>query len=150
MYRSLPEILLFVSMGILGNLLIQQNAFAGILMFFEELYPKELVVVVIIIALPLMTLLFIHPLILFVVFSQSFTEILLGVGYAPAAVYLVWIIMFISSQLLSPTSLATVISAKNSGKTIFEESFIKHYAFCIKLTVIGIAYVFVVRVVNSA
>ncbi|MFT6915594.1 MAG: hypothetical protein ACJAWL_001903 [Motiliproteus sp.] len=113
-----------------------------------ELLGPELILVVPIVIVPMLSIFLLHPLVLFIAFSQVFTEPMLSSGFSYQQMCIAWVVMIINSQLLSPVSLATVMASFNTNTNIFTESFIKHYKYVIFISSISITYLLLLRSIN--
>ncbi|MEG9883149.1 MAG: hypothetical protein V6Z86_00745 [Hyphomicrobiales bacterium] len=133
------KILFFMSVVLFGSVII------SVISNFNKnnidfLPSKNIIIFFPIIFIPLMSVFMIHPLILFIGFAPVVTPYLNNAGFSDQSIYMIWIVMLINSQLLSPVSLKTIM-AIDKDNNIFLESFMRHYKFFIKLSVISIIYI---------
>jgi hypothetical protein len=136
-YRSV--FIFFVCVGILGYVFVCWVERQDVIHNFERLSIYAAIAVPIFI-IPLLSVLFIHPLILFVIFNPLLTPCLQAYGIGEFSLYGIWVVMLINSQLLSPVSLTTVLSVSNSNSNLFSESFLKHGAYTLKVSVLAYGY----------
>jgi len=138
------EILFFMGIGTLGNTLIIWSELNSV-SYNEFLLISNLVLIVPIVILPVLSVLLIPPFVLFIIFSPYITELMIINNFSDIAIYSTWMIMLVNAQLISPVSLTTIMAAKNSDNNIFTESVLKHYKFCIKLSLISFIYLVVIK-----
>lgn len=138
------QILFFLAIGLFGSSLLE---YQSVLFLKKDLLSSYsfLLPLLPIIFIPILSILFIHPLILFLIFNSFLDELFFYFNYTNLDMYFLWIIMLINSQLLSPVSLTTVISSKNTGTNIFAESFLKHYKFVFSLSVVSFLYITIIK-----
>lgn len=137
--KTKKEILFFMGIGILGNTLLLISNYTNY-NFDSFLIVSDFIIILPIVMLPLLSIFFIPPFVLFIVFVPYITSLLSINGYDNNLIYIIWIIMLTNAQLLSPVSLTTILAAKNSQSNIFAESIFKHYKFCFKLSVVSCLY----------
>ncbi len=137
--KTKNEIFFFMGVGILGSTLVLTSNYTNY-SFDSYLIISDFMIIIPIILLPILSIFFIPPFVLFIIFVPYITSLLNINGYGNNLIYIIWIIMLTNAQLLSPVSLTTIIAAKNSNSNIFVESVFKHYKFCLKLTTISCLY----------
>ena len=139
LWKARNNFIFFVCVGMLGH------AFIG-WMSYSEIIPDHawlnsyIAIAIPIFIIPLMSILFIHPLVLFLIFNPLITPYLQVIGVNELSLYSIWVVMLINAQLLSPVSLTTVLSVSNSNSNIFTESFLKHGAYSLKVSVLAYLY----------
>lgn len=139
LYNARLQLIFFMCLGIMGHAFIQlldNNEIWENLEWSLSIY----IIMVPIFIIPILSIFFIHPLVLFIIFSPIISPIIIAQGIGNYELYLVWIVMLINSQLLSPVSLTTVLAVTNSNSNIFSESFLKHIKFSIKLSIASFVY----------
>ncbi len=135
------QILFFMGVGIFGESLIPILSNYN-LIIMPSVLNSYFIIFLPIIIVPVISILMIHPLVLFMITAPIITPYLVLYGLTELSIYTTWIIMLINSQLLSPVSLTTVLAVNKNN--IFLESFIKHYKFVIKLSIVGIIYILII------
>lgn len=141
--------LFFIAVGLLGHsfkeLLVVSNI-TDFIRYFDNIYLLAILVIGI---LPIISMFFIHPLVLFVICSPVISPIMTKNSISLSLIYVLWTTMLISSQLLSPISLTSVLSAHNSNSNIFKASFLMHYKYVCKIFTIVFAYFTVISLFSS-
>jgi hypothetical protein len=133
-----PELLLLAASGLLiltiGGMQLPER-FPG---FFAMLASSPLsCLIVLVMALPLLTVAGIHPLILF---GTLFPVLTPALSSNTAVVYLGWISMFVMANLLSPVSICSIVAAASLKSTSQDTSYRSHWRFCLALAVFTVAY----------
>nr|WP_089447522.1 hypothetical protein [Burkholderia sp. AU33423] len=95
------------------------------------------VVVLLIVVLPAITMLGVHPMILFGIFFPLVDATVLGPTYVQ---YLAWTSMFVMSNLLSPVSICSILAATSLQMSSRETSYVSNWRFC--ALGMAIAYVY--------
>lgn len=133
-----PELCLLAASGLLiftmEKLALLSHLPGSLLLFFSNIY---VVLFVLIFLLPLITVVGLHPLILFgVLFSLM----------KPAAFehnhlrYLAWCTMFVMANLLSPVSISSIVAATSIAARTDETSYRAHWKFCLGLMAFAYLY----------
>ena len=133
----------FICVGILGHAFINWLDSLN-LTISHSLLNIFVFVAIPVFIIPLFSILFIHPLVLFMIFNPVLSPHLLEAGFSSLSIYVVWIVMLINAQLLSPVSLTTVLSVSNSSTNIFSESFMKHSLYALKISCLTYIYIFII------
>ena len=110
------------------------------LSYLDYFSNSNLILFIPIVLIPILSIFFILPLVLFIILSQIISPLLAEGGFTTIAIYCIWIVMLVNSQLLSPVSLNSILAAKNSQQNIFAASFLTHYSFCIKIIIVSALY----------
>ena len=92
---------------------------------------------VVLVLLPAVSVLGIHPLVLFNVIFPLVDNSLLG---GPAAQYIAWVSMFMLAQLVSPVSISAILAAVALGVSPAETSYKLHRRFAVALALVVMAY----------
>ncbi|MDC9723270.1 MAG: hypothetical protein PSN34_10955, partial [Urechidicola sp.] len=114
LWRARNVFIFFACVGILGHACINWFDSLGLIVSYNWL-SAYVSIAIPIFAIPLLSIFFIHPLVLFVVFSPLLSPHLINLGISDLSIYVIWIVMLINAQLLSPVSLTTVLSVSNSN-----------------------------------
>ncbi|TCW85033.1 hypothetical protein C5O80_07290 [Burkholderia sp. SRS-46] len=93
--------------------------------------------VLLIVVLPAITMLGVHPMILFGIFFPLVDAAVLGPTYVQ---YLAWTSMFVMSNLLSPVSICSILAATSLQMSSRETSYVSNWRFC--ALGMAIAYVY--------
>ncbi|WP_175753328.1 hypothetical protein [Burkholderia ambifaria] len=93
--------------------------------------------VLLIVMLPAITMLGVHPMILFGIFFPLVDAAVLGPTYVQ---YLAWTSMFVMSNLLSPVSICSILAATSLQVSSRETSYVSNWGFC--ALGMAIAYVY--------
>lgn len=128
------------STGVLGFTILTSGCFDGLRGVLEgtSLYWAVAVTVLVI---PLTSVLFIHPLVLFIVASPIITPVFEIKGVEPITQYLIWVTMIINAQLISPASLTSVLAASNAGGGLLSQGLPKHAQYIFRTTIMAFAYI---------
>lgn len=94
--------------------------------------------VLLIAVLPAITMLGVHPMILFGIFFPLVDATVLGPTYVQ---YLAWTSMFVMSNLLSPVSICSILAATSLQMSSRETSFVSNGRFCALGMVLAYVYV---------
>ncbi|AOK51928.1 hypothetical protein WT67_34055 [Burkholderia stagnalis] len=93
--------------------------------------------------LPAITMLGVHPMILFGIFFPLVDATALGPTYVQ---YLAWTSMFVMSNLLSPVSICSILAATSLQMSSRDTSFVSNWRFC--ALGMAIAYVYVLALLK--
>ena len=135
----------FICVGMLGHAFIHWIAHLKIISAFAWLNVFAAMAIPIFV-IPLLGIVFIHPLVLFLIFNPLLSPYLQSMGVRELNLYVIWVVMLINAQLLSPVSLTTVLSVSNSNSNsnIFTESFLKHNIYVLKISCIAYVYLMII------
>lgn len=89
--------------------------------------------------LPAVTVLGVHPMILFGLFFPLVDAVALGPTYVQ---YLAWTTMFVMANLLSPVSICAILAATSLQVSSRETSYVSNWKFCVLGMVIAYVYLF--------
>jgi hypothetical protein len=95
---------------------------------------------------PIITMFFVHPLALYSIFGLSINHCISDV-FTKEQLYILWILVFIVSQLCSPSSIASIMAAQQENKSVISVSFNRHLLFCIKLSLIVGIYIVIWKII---
>jgi hypothetical protein len=146
-WKSRGVLAFLASTGVLGYSVMSSSASNGLsgVLSHINLY---LLVGFVIVVIPMVSLLFMHPLVLFIMASPIVSPLFESYGMSAATQYVIWITMIINAQLLSPVSLTTILSASNENRGILVENLRRHGMYALKLS--ALAYVWIgVQIVAS-
>ncbi|MCL7929908.1 hypothetical protein [Halomonas llamarensis] len=147
-HRSGAEILLFLACGTLQASLARLGADnleqMVPLALSEHLTSTTVFAFVVIGGLPLLTILGIHPMILFAGFFPLFHPF---ANADPALEYLIWIAMFVVAQLVSPVSISAVTAAASIGAAPWTVSLASHGRFALAFTGLCVAYFTIISLI---
>lgn len=138
-YDAREQITFFLCIGLLGSSSIPLIKDLD-LSYLDYFSNSNLILFIPIVLIPILSIFFIHPLVLFIILSPIISPLLAEGGFTTIAIYCIWIVMLVNSQLLSPVSLNSILAAKNSQQNIFAASFLTHYSFCIKISIVSALY----------
>lgn len=139
--RSSPEILLFIACGTVLTALSSPSlgpwaeAMPELLIDGLSWPPAQALIAVGV--LPLLTILGIHPMVLFVAVFPLLHSL---AAVAPAVEYHWWIAMFVVAQLVSPVSISAVTAAASVGEAPWVVSLRSHARFAILFGVLCVIY----------
>ena len=133
------EVILMFACGLLACALLRVGAGPSALL--EPMralwaYPGAALGVVLLL-LPAVSVLGVHPLILFNVIFPLVDNSLLG---GPAVQYIAWVSMFMLAQLVSPVSISAILAAVALGVAPAETSYKLHRRFAVALALVVMAY----------
>ena len=139
LWKARNGFIFFICVGMLGHAFIRWRGQLQTALDFSVLnLPVAIAIPIFII--PLLSIAFIHPLVLFIIFNPLLSPYLQGTGVGELSLYCVWVVMLINAQLLSPVSLTTVLSVSSSKTNIFTESFLKHSLDALNISTIAYLY----------
>jgi len=138
-----PEMMLLLACGFLSVLLSHltlPDVFVSILQRFSS--NRAFSIALIVFVLPAISILGVHPLILFNVSFPLIDSSLFG---GTSNQYLVWVTMFIAAQLVSPVSISAIMAANSLSVSPSKTSFKLHTRYAILLSASVWAYVLLTR-----
>lgn len=133
------EVILMFACGLLACTLLRVGTGPSALLDLLRAlwaYPGAALGVVLLL-LPAVSVLGIHPLILFNVIFPLVDNSRLG---GPAAQYIAWVSMFMLAQLVSPVSISAILAASALGASPAETSYKLHRRFAVALALAVMAY----------
>ncbi len=140
LWNARNSFIFFICVGVLGHSFINWSGNLDI-MVNAKWFNIYVAVAVPIFVIPLLSILFIHPLVLFLIFNPLLSPYLQTLGVNESGLYAIWVVMLINAQLLSPVSLTTVLSVSNSNSNIFSESFLKHGRYSMIVSCLAYFYI---------
>ncbi|MEJ6486698.1 hypothetical protein N0Y54_36480 [Nostoc punctiforme UO1] len=138
-----PEMMLLLACGFLSVLLSQVTLPDIVVSILQRIsFNPALSVALIVFVLPAISILGIHPLILFNVSFPLIDSSLFG---STSNQYLVWVTMFITAQLVSPVSISALMAANSLSLSPSKTSFKIHTRYALFLSACVWAYVLLTR-----
>lgn len=133
-----PEVLLLAGSGLLILTMQKLNVLSLMPVWLvSTILDQNFVLVTLLVIFPLITIAGVHPLILFGIF---FPVINAPIFDQLPVHYLAWTSMFVMSNLLSPTSISSILAATSLQKNSRETSYQSNWRFCIGLTIFTFIY----------
>lgn len=136
--ESINNTVFFVGLGVLTNSLSHYNRLIAIVNNIHFSYAIEYVMLILVI-LPIITIFFIHPLLLYSLLAHNINQHLIF-NLGAYNTYILWVGMFIVSQLCSPASVSSILASHVEHTSIFRVSLSRHWRFCIILTLCLLVY----------
>lgn len=133
-----PEVMLLAGSGLLILTMQKLNVLAQMPPWLvSTVLDQNFVLVTLLVIFPLITIAGVHPLILFGIFFPLITAPMFD---QLPILYLAWTSMFVMSNLLSPTSISSILAATSLQKNSRETSYFSNWRFCIGLAIFAFVY----------